>query len=600
MARLDALPLPVLLHLTRFLAPAPPTPPSLDLFEGFRIRTLSAFEPVPPALFALSLTSRALRRALVPELFRSLVLGQQVYRAEALTTEYAHRLAELAQEGGEALACVRVLSIAGFTREGVENLVECVKLMTSLEKIDYYAPFPFPPMLVDVLSQLPHFHALEFNRFGLESLPHILPLASKVSHLELDGHLVAPFPPDIVSVAPITIASARRAKLADDEWNAPTVQEGRTALVQGLAPFLVAAKAHLSYLQLDGHDLCESRTVPATGARRFLPFSHGTMTVQDGDKWFQRVFDAAADLNGREYPLFPKLERLRVCYTELKCLALKRVLRNAADTLTHLELVGADRDALPAVPTPLTKLKYFYWLLDDDVNGVALASSITSHSPLRTLVLNGVRATDLGAIFGPACSIGATLRYLRVDCEMTSPLRLKDVKNIVEKCEGVEELQLGALWGGEAVDCLAALSPLKRLRKFTFDHPWEAPRDWPLPDPDGRTIRSERNGDFRVISCMGGKTIAEEMRDRILADMDAVKPVYAKRFASFVTRHPLIEQVNWNCTERTLWIWTFFRDADSGKIRFRQRAEIDYAKEGEPRGQEMKHSGVFMTVPHED
>lgn len=128
MARLDALPLPVsacvlayhvrpsltpprssrsLLHLTRFLAPAPPTPPSLDLFEGFRVRTVNAFEPVPPALFALSLTSRALRRDLVPELFRSLVLGQQVYRAEALTTEYAHRLGELAREGGEALACVR-------------------------------------------------------------------------------------------------------------------------------------------------------------------------------------------------------------------------------------------------------------------------------------------------------------------------------------------------------------------------------------------------------------------------------------------------------------------------------------------------------------
>lgn len=67
------------------------------------------------------------------------------------------------------------------------------------------------------------------------------------------------------------------------------------------------------------------------------------------------------------------------------------------------------------------------------------------------------------------------------------------------------------------MDYLAALSPLKRLRKFTFDHPWEAPRDWPFPDPDGRTIRSERNGDFRVISCMGGKTIAEEMRDRVCA-----------------------------------------------------------------------------------
>lgn len=82
--------------------------------------------------------------------------------------------------------------------------------------------------------------------------------------------------------------------------------------------------------------------------------------------------------------------------------------------------------------------------------------------------------------------------------------------------------------------------------------------------------------------------------------MNVVKPVYAKRFASFVDRHPLLEQVKWHRTERALWIWTFFRDAESGKIRFRQRAEIDYAKEGEPRGPEMKHSGVFMTVPHED
>ena len=61
---------------------------------------------------------------------------------------------------------------------------------------------------------------------------------------------------------------------------------------------------------------------------------------------------------------------------------------------------------------------------------------------------------------------------------------------------------------------LAALEPLKKLRRFAFDHPWEKPRDHPFPSPDGRTIRSVRNGDFRIISVMG-TSVEEEMGHRI-------------------------------------------------------------------------------------
>jgi hypothetical protein len=61
---------------------------------------------------------------------------------------------------------------------------------------------------------------------------------------------------------------------------------------------------------------------------------------------------------------------------------------------------------------------------------------------------------------------------------------------------------------------LAAMEPLKKLRRFGFDHPWEKPRAHPFPSPDGRTIRSMRNGDFRIISVMG-TSVEEEMARRI-------------------------------------------------------------------------------------
>jgi hypothetical protein len=64
------------------------------------------------------------------------------------------------------------------------------------------------------------------------------------------------------------------------------------------------------------------------------------------------------------------------------------------------------------------------------------------------------------------------------------------------------------------VDLLQEMEPLKQLRRFAFDHPWERPRSSLYVEADGRTIRSERNGDFRIISVMG-TSIAEEMGKRI-------------------------------------------------------------------------------------
>jgi hypothetical protein len=65
------------------------------------------------------------------------------------------------------------------------------------------------------------------------------------------------------------------------------------------------------------------------------------------------------------------------------------------------------------------------------------------------------------------------------------------------------------------LDYLQTLHPLSRLRCLAFDHPFSGPRSFPFPSPDGETIRSEKNGDFRVLSVLPGQTVHGVMRTRI-------------------------------------------------------------------------------------
>ena len=69
------------------------------------------------------------------------------------------------------------------------------------------------------------------------------------------------------------------------------------------------------------------------------------------------------------------------------------------------------------------------------------------------------------------------------------------------------------------VELLHELKPLQKLRRFAFDHPWEKPRSSLFVEADGRTIRSQRNGDFRIISVMG-TSIEEEMAKRISKSLE--------------------------------------------------------------------------------
>ncbi|BGP40933.1 hypothetical protein JCM10450v2_004937 [Rhodotorula kratochvilovae] len=590
MVKLDTLPPPVLLHLVRSFAREDHDEPNSGVF--FEIHDRDTV-PLTDELFALASCNKALRNTLLPSLFRHITLSEP-----AVTQAYADKLKGFAAGSEAALGCARHLDVGHLLPEGIRQLNNCLRRMTSLEAVGWYSKVPIAPLLVETLKTLPHFHRLEFSASGTESLPYILPLAGKIDHLEVDTELVKPYPLKSLELAPLTVAAARRTRRGAGDKSMPTVQEQRDALVKGLSAFLLRAKEHLEYLDIVGAGVTTSTEVP--GVTRTWPLlGDDEVVVVDSGNWLQRLFDAMVDDN-RQYPIFPALKRLRIRNAEFKCIALKHLLKTSADQLTHFELVGMNDKELPAPPRPLAKLKHFYYLFADDLSCKPLARSIIAHSPLHTLVLSGMRPAELGALFTGACACSSTLKRVHLVAFVGGLLRVRDVRSMATACPEIEELLVQSVWGGEAIDFLDALAPLKKLRKFTFDHPWEKPRASPFREPDGRTIRSARNGDFRIMSVVG-KSVEQEIRDRILADMKAVKGVYAKRFGAFAHRHPLLEKVVWHCSQETKWIWYFTRKLDASapagyKLVYRQVPDIEYAKgaqQGEPVGQ----PGVYFCTP---
>lgn len=233
--------------------------------------------------------------------------------------------------------------------------------MTSLQRFHWFGYVPLAPLLVDTLKALPDFHALVFGRWGTESLPYVLPLAAKVDHLRIDAEILPPYPHEALALAPLTVGAERRSRLAWDHKNVATVHEQRDALVKGLSAFLLEAKDHLEYLNIQAADLSIEATVPGTRVSPVF-FSNNERIVTESGKWLQRLFDAMVDDN-RQYPRFPMLNRLCITGGDIKCLAFKHLLQTTADHLTHLEIVGDDHKELPEPPRPFPKLEYLCVLL---------------------------------------------------------------------------------------------------------------------------------------------------------------------------------------------------------------------------------------------
>ncbi|GAA5906968.1 hypothetical protein JCM6882_000014 [Rhodosporidiobolus microsporus] len=412
--------------------------------------------------------------------------------------------------------------------------------MPNLTLLEHVTPFPLPRVFVNILLSLAHFTQLHFVYGGVESLPHILPLAPQITHLSLDSFIlrITPPPPSFTHY-PFTVARARREKLARTAENVATWQEQQDALVDGLAKFLLAAHDHLVSLEVDG----EGASGPWVPVPDSIPEKRGL-------EWLQRTFDAMKVGKGA-YPSFPCLEGLRIGYVAANCPAMQHLLKSSVARLTRLHLLAPEKVPLSPPPKPLPLLTHLCWTWEDNLTGLPFLKSLTFSSPLKVLVLNGILPSEIPRLFGDPLTFkcGDTLREVRIVPPVYSPFKVEHLAAIAEACPKVEHLLVKAnIWVGRAEDFLATLSAptsilTSSLRSLVFNHRWRPrPPNSPWPWPDGETIRSFANGDFSVISVFG-TSLEEAMRGRVEADLEAVKPFYLSQFTSLAHAIPALETV---------------------------------------------------------
>lgn len=208
--------------------------------------------------------------------------------------------------------------------------------MQHLETLGWYATFPLPPIIAKALAGLPDFTALLLNSFGVESLPHVLPLADKLTKFALDTERTAPSPKSIIGLCPITVAHPRRSGLPWGSGNIATRQEQREAFWRNLAPFLLRAKAKLEELLILGDGLCDDH---------------------DPQGWFQHLFDGMVS-DDREYPVFAQLRCLWLRDCDVQSFAVKHLVKSCALRLQVLEYHSLQQINLRALPKPLKSLTH--------------------------------------------------------------------------------------------------------------------------------------------------------------------------------------------------------------------------------------------------
>ncbi|GAA5867403.1 hypothetical protein JCM8547_003335 [Rhodosporidiobolus lusitaniae] len=349
-------------------------------------------------------------------------------------------------------------------------------------------------------------------------------------------------------VCPITVAAARHSDLPRDEKNAATLTEQALTAVHGLAKLLFATKDTLQALVITFQGLYSSNNPSGD------PYAR---------EWLHHHFERLKEFNGgKEYPSFPNLVGLRLvwCNTGIKGLT---YLLNISPKIKEVELVGSDLKAFPG-PYDVEKLKKLEYILK--------LSGVQHHEVLKII-----------SHFFPHL-VHLMLLYYGVS-PLLSLFPLAGLQAIAKNAPRSQHLNItGQFFACEALDLFKALRPLRHLRFFAFDHPWTKPRSMPFPYPDGDTIKTDRNGDFRVLSIgVAGRSSNQEIEQdpprTVLAraDVEAVTSTYHRHFASIAERHPSLREIQWEATDELTWTWTFVRehDQDDGKLlKIKHKVEI--------------------------
>lgn len=209
--------------------------------------------------------------------------------------------------------------------------------MPKLIAVSYDMPAPIPSSYVAALQGLPEFHTLSIGFAGVESLPSILPLASRLQGFDLEGARHGIILPSLAQLCPITVAPQRRSRLAASYDNLATVEEHNSAWNDGLAKVLLAAKDSLVWLALKPElEFQEDRRVPPAG------------------KYLRRLFNEMKRLSGvSNNPTFPRLERIA-----LGAPTSNSLYRHILDTSPRIHTIDTlETEPLGAPPRLLKELR---------------------------------------------------------------------------------------------------------------------------------------------------------------------------------------------------------------------------------------------------
>ncbi|KAL8292324.1 hypothetical protein RQP46_001790 [Phenoliferia psychrophenolica] len=470
-----------------------------------------------------SKTCKSIRSALGPILWDTIIFGQG--KRSPKHTAAARALSSMSH----VLNHTRYVMLGSIFPEAIPAIVDCLKKMPKLTHFINHGASPVPTLIARALCEVPTLASLSLRSFGGESLSSV---ASVKSLKEIDicctrNILSAK---DLLPHAPLTVARDRRmSQLSLNGDPGPTIDENVDAIVKALAQLLIASSDTLDTLALrqwESGDWLEKlhRELARLGGRDVQFPCLRSAHLGSPDK--QHQGDGA--IGRPEFPRFlqsvPALERL--------------VVSHASATA-------------PLGPTvPLLNLKTLIFVILPESDVTKACRGFWEGSVLDYLALDGIHANYLSGIFAAPPNAPALRKlFLRV----LSTTGISSLSDVFKACPNLEDFKVHT----------------------SFWHCEMKPRSMPFPWPDGRTIRSERHGDFRVIAVAGpGQTIASVATSRIREDIEAVKPVYVKRFTKLARRLPSLQTVVWHATDEVVWTWTFTRGSE-GNINFKQKADIE-------------------------
>ncbi|GAA5836417.1 hypothetical protein JCM3766R1_001591 [Sporobolomyces carnicolor] len=499
-------------------------------------------------IVALSSCDKRLRRLLFDTVFDSVCLGQ---RGDARTKTCKSELEWLLRSRSKVLETARVLQLHDFMPDAFGIAAECISHMTAVRRLIIMSSVGIHAGIAASLDKLPHLGGISAFAATLDSMPALTTLSSKVASYELNFWRYSILARDCLAQCP-HIAAPRDAR---DPTSQASPAEFSQKMIDQLARLLVRAKDTIEVLYIDQRN------------------------DVDPD-WFERVLAQANRLTKKGKFSMPSLKRLRLESVALPP-AILRELLSGSPLLTHVGLSILREPELgtrmPALPL-LKRLNVF----DAEVpkRFPVFYSSLLAGATLDHLYLNGINPLDVGDLLNaPDFFSARSLRTLDVAFDGKQTLSPYHFEKLSRACVNLESFTFSnGQFTALPAPYFQVLARLPKLARISLDHPWDSARvgQNPLEIHDGKTIRSEVLGNFRIIAC-AGTSIHQEVRNRIRSDDDGCRPLYKKRFRAVARAHPSLQEIEWKPTPELTWNWKFSRAAE-GSLQVEEDAQIDFDK----------------------